>query len=89
MCSGPKTPFYEPEPPSPTLRSSAIFGVRRQLFVSVLRQLLARIHAVNYPPDDATAQPTIDFSAHVPSFANNPELSNLLQQHGVTIAPAR
>jgi hypothetical protein len=46
-------------------------------------------HAVKYPPNDATAQPTIDFSTQVPSFANNTELSNLLQRHGVTIAPAR
>lgn len=45
--------------------------------------------AVKYPPNDVTAQPTIDFSTQVPSFANKTELLNLLQHHGVTIAPAR
>jgi uncharacterized membrane protein len=48
-----------------------------------------RNRATAQPRNRATAQPTIDFSTQVPSFANNTELSNLLQRHGVTIAPAR
>ncbi len=42
-------------------------------------------HAVKYPRDDASAQPTTSFSTQVPSFANNAELSSLLQSKGVTI----
>jgi cell division protease FtsH len=40
---------------------------------------------VRYPPGEQNVQPTTSFSTQVPSFANNPELSNLLQSKGVTI----
>ncbi len=40
---------------------------------------------VKYPPNDKNAQPAADFSTQVPSFANNSELSHLLQTHNVTI----
>jgi cell division protease FtsH len=39
--------------------------------------------AIRYP--DQKAQPTTNFSTQVPSFANNSELSRLLETHGVTI----
>jgi cell division protease FtsH len=42
--------------------------------------------ALRYPPGDKTARPTTNFSTQVPSFANNAQLSNLLQDKGVTIA---
>jgi cell division protease FtsH len=42
-------------------------------------------NAVKYPPDDSNAQATTSFSTQVPSFANGTELSQLLQQHNVTI----
>jgi cell division protease FtsH len=41
--------------------------------------------AVKYPANDPNASATTDFSTQVPSFANNSELSTLLQQHNVTI----
>ena len=41
--------------------------------------------AVKYPPSDKSAQATTDFSTQVPSFADNSQLSNLLQSEGVTI----
>jgi cell division protease FtsH len=43
------------------------------------------IKPVKYPPDDKQVQATTGFSTQVPSFANNSELSNLLQSHDVTI----
>jgi cell division protease FtsH len=42
-------------------------------------------HAVKYPPADPNAQSAAAFSTQVPAFANNTELSSLLQQAGVTI----
>jgi cell division protease FtsH len=42
-------------------------------------------NAVRYPPNDQDVQPTTNFSTQVPSFANNSELSSLLQSNGVTI----
>jgi cell division protease FtsH len=42
-------------------------------------------HAVKYPPNDSSAQATTSFSTQVPSFADNSQLSNLLQSEGVTI----
>jgi cell division protease FtsH len=39
---------------------------------------------VKYPPS-SSAKPTTLFSTQVPSFANNAQLSQLLQDHGVTI----
>ncbi|HEY2438238.1 MAG TPA: ATP-dependent metallopeptidase FtsH/Yme1/Tma family protein, partial [Solirubrobacteraceae bacterium] len=39
---------------------------------------------VRYPPD-SSANPKTLFSTQVPSFANNAQLSQLLQDHGVTI----
>jgi len=41
--------------------------------------------AVKYPPSDKNAQSTTNFSTQVPSFADNSQLSNLLQSEGVTI----
>ncbi|MGI8430297.1 MAG: ATP-dependent zinc metalloprotease FtsH [Solirubrobacteraceae bacterium] len=41
--------------------------------------------AVKYPSGDRTARPTINFSTQVPSFADNAQLSMLLQSKGVTI----
>ncbi|MGZ4253638.1 MAG: ATP-dependent metallopeptidase FtsH/Yme1/Tma family protein, partial [Solirubrobacteraceae bacterium] len=41
--------------------------------------------AVKYPPDENGVQATKYFSTQVPSFANNSELSSLLQSHNVTI----
>ncbi len=41
--------------------------------------------AVKYPPSDAGAQATTNFSTQVPSFANGTQLSNLLESKGVTI----
>jgi cell division protease FtsH len=41
--------------------------------------------AIKYPPSDQSAQSTTNFSTQVPSFANGTQLSELLQQHGVTI----
>jgi len=41
--------------------------------------------AVKYPQNSATATPTTLFSTQVPSFANNTQLSQLLEQHNVTI----
>ncbi len=40
---------------------------------------------VRYPANDKSAKPTTSFSTQVPSFANNSELSNLLQKEAVTI----
>jgi cell division protease FtsH len=42
-------------------------------------------HAVKYPSNDANAQPTINFSTQVPSFANDTQLFSELQQQQVTI----
>jgi cell division protease FtsH len=41
------------------------------------------------PTGDKTAQPTTNFSTQVPSFANNSELSSLLESKGVTIDAQR
>ncbi len=41
--------------------------------------------AVKYPQNDRSARATTNFSTQVPSFANNAELSSLLQSKGVTI----
>jgi len=41
--------------------------------------------AVKYPPSDSNAKATTLFSTEVPSFANNTELSSLLQSNHVTI----
>ncbi|MGZ4306762.1 MAG: ATP-dependent zinc metalloprotease FtsH, partial [Solirubrobacteraceae bacterium] len=41
--------------------------------------------AVKYPPNENGVQATKYFSTQVPSFANNSELSSLLQSHNVTI----
>ncbi len=41
--------------------------------------------AIKYPANDPNTSATTDFSTQVPSFANNSELSTLLQQHNVTI----
>ncbi len=41
--------------------------------------------AVTYPKGDPSAHATTNFSTQVPSFANNSELSALLQSKGVTI----
>jgi cell division protease FtsH len=41
--------------------------------------------AVRYPAGDTTVTATKNFSSQVPSFANNQELSNLLQEKNVTI----
>ncbi len=41
--------------------------------------------ALRYPAKDSAVQPTTNFSTQVPSFANNQELSSLLQSAGVTI----
>jgi cell division protease FtsH len=40
---------------------------------------------VKYPPDSKGAEPTTRFSTTIPSFANNTELSKLLQSNNVTI----
>jgi len=40
---------------------------------------------VKYPPDNSSAKATTLFSTQVPSFANNTQLSQLLQDHHVTI----
>jgi cell division protease FtsH len=42
-------------------------------------------HAVKYPTKSSSAQATTDFKTQVPSFANNSQLSQLLEQHNVTI----
>src|SRR5438270_814670 len=42
-------------------------------------------HAVKYPANSSRAQPTTLFSTQVPSFADNSQLSSLLQSKGVTI----
>ena len=42
-------------------------------------------NAIRYPPNETTVQPTTSFSTQVPSFANNSQLSSLLQDEGVTI----
>ncbi|HEY2771121.1 MAG TPA: ATP-dependent zinc metalloprotease FtsH [Solirubrobacteraceae bacterium] len=42
-------------------------------------------HAVRYPANDKNAPSATDFSTQVPSFANNAELSKLLQDKQVTI----
>jgi cell division protease FtsH len=42
-------------------------------------------HAIKYPPSDSKAPSSTNFSTQVPSFANNSELSKLLQDHNVTI----
>ena len=42
-------------------------------------------HALKYPPSDRKARPTKNFSTQVPAFANNSQLSMLLQTNGVTI----
>jgi cell division protease FtsH len=41
--------------------------------------------AVKYPPDSKSAAATTNFSTQVPSFADNQQLSNLLQSKSVTI----
>ncbi len=41
--------------------------------------------ALRYPADDTSAPATTSFSTQVPSFANNSQLSSLLQDEGVTI----
>jgi cell division protease FtsH len=41
--------------------------------------------AIKYPANSSTAQSSTLFSTQVPSFANNSELSDLLQSKGVTI----
>jgi cell division protease FtsH len=41
--------------------------------------------AVKYPATSSSAQPTTRFSTQVPSFADNSQLSRLLQSKGVTI----
>ncbi|MBV9311976.1 MAG: ATP-dependent zinc metalloprotease FtsH [Solirubrobacterales bacterium] len=41
--------------------------------------------SVKYPPDNKSAQATTNFSTQVPSFADNSQLSSLLQSKGVTI----
>ena len=41
--------------------------------------------AIRYPSNDANVQATTNFSTQVPSFANNQQLSGLLQDEGVTI----
>jgi cell division protease FtsH len=41
--------------------------------------------AVKYPPDAKNAQTTTLFSTQIPSFANNNQLSDLLEKYGVTI----
>jgi cell division protease FtsH len=40
---------------------------------------------IKYPPSSSSAKPRTLFSTQVPSFANNAQLSQLLQDHGVTI----
>jgi cell division protease FtsH len=42
-------------------------------------------NAIRYPSNDTNVQPTTNFSTQVPSFANNQELSSLLQKGHVTI----
>jgi cell division protease FtsH len=42
-------------------------------------------HAVKYPPNSQTAPATTQFKTQIPAFANNSQLSNLLQKHNVTI----
>ncbi len=42
-------------------------------------------HAIKYPPGGSNVPATSDFSTQVPSFADNSQLSQLLQQHKVTI----
>jgi len=42
-------------------------------------------HAVKYPSNDSSAQPTVNFSTQVPSFANDAQLFSELQQKQVTI----
>ena len=41
--------------------------------------------AIKYPADDKNAHSSTNFATQVPSFANNQELSQLLQNEGVTI----
>ncbi len=41
--------------------------------------------AIKYPANDKSAQQSTNFATQVPSFANNQELSKLLQNEGVTI----
>jgi cell division protease FtsH len=41
--------------------------------------------AVKYPANDSSAEATTDFSTQVPSFADHTQLSQLLEQHNVTI----
>jgi cell division protease FtsH len=41
--------------------------------------------AIKYPANDPNVPATTNFSTQVPSFANNSELSSLLQNNGVTI----
>jgi cell division protease FtsH len=43
------------------------------------------VKAIKYPANDSSAQAAIAFSTQVPSFANNSQLSTLLQDHSVTI----
>jgi cell division protease FtsH len=42
-------------------------------------------HAITYPANDPKAQTTTLFATEIPSFANNPQLFQLLANHGVTI----
>jgi cell division protease FtsH len=42
-------------------------------------------NAIKYPANDPNVAATTNFSTQVPSFANNSELSSLLQNNGVTI----
>ena len=41
--------------------------------------------ALKYPPDSKSARPTTLFKTQIPSFANNNQLSSLLQRYNVTI----
>ena len=42
-------------------------------------------HAVKYPSSDSSARATTNFSTQIPSFADNSQLSSLLQSEQVTI----
>ena len=73
----PRADPLQPDVPQP--------GEGRQRAGDLLHRRLDPGHVQGRHPVRPERQPTTDFSTQVPSFANNSELSGLLQQQGVTI----
>jgi cell division protease FtsH len=79
----PNTPVRIPY--SPTLLTQVQNGNVKEVSSTGLAIQGTFKQPVRYPANDSSAEATTNFATQVPSFANNPALFNLLQQHSVII----